>query len=156
MNPSGIRSIAAALCMASGLCASGHASAAQSGSGLVDPQHLAHASGQVVYRHVCQACHMPDGRGATGAGRFPSLAENPKLVSADYMIAVVLMGRSNMPSFRPRPDLSGFAAMTHVTLTDTEIARVANYVRTHFGNHYADLVTPAQVAAMHPAKEASP
>jgi mono/diheme cytochrome c family protein len=33
-------------------------------------------------------------------------------------------------------------------LDDDQVAAVVNYVRTHFGNHYADVVTPAQVKAV--------
>jgi len=123
---------------------------------MLSPQQLSHASGQAIYRHVCQACHMPDARGARGAGRFPALAGDPRLASSRYMISVLLMGRSNMPSFRPRPDLRGFEGKVHVTLSDAEIARVVNFVRSHFGNHYSDRVTSADVAALQPGKEATP
>lgn len=124
--------------------------------GLLAPGQLSRASGAQIFRHVCQACHMADARGARGAGQFPALAADPRLASADYMIAVVLMGRRDMPSFRARPDLQGFEAFTHATLTDAEIARTVNYVRSHFGNHYTDRVTTGQVAALHPAPQATP
>jgi mono/diheme cytochrome c family protein len=36
-------------------------------------------------------------------------------------------------------------------LSDAQIADVVNYVRSHFGNHWKDKATPAQVAALpHP------
>ena len=31
-------------------------------------------SGEALYTNVCQACHMGNGEGAVGAGRYPSLA----------------------------------------------------------------------------------
>jgi mono/diheme cytochrome c family protein len=34
------------------------------------------------------------------------------------------------------------------TLTNEQVAAVINYVRTHFGNHYRDLITAAQVEAV--------
>ena len=36
-------------------------------------------------------------------------------------------------------------------LTDDQIANVVNYIRSSFGNHYADKITPAQVNALRPA-----
>ena len=35
--------------------------------------------GQAIYEGVCQGCHMPDAKGAVGAGMYPALASNPKL-----------------------------------------------------------------------------
>jgi mono/diheme cytochrome c family protein len=35
-------------------------------------------------------------------------------------------------------------------LTDEQVAGVINFVRTHFGNHYTDSITAAEVTAMHP------
>jgi len=32
-----------------------------------------------------------------------------------------------------------------------QIAAVINYVRMHFGNHYTDAITAAEVAALDPA-----
>lgn len=155
MNRSHLHYVILACCTVLLLGGGGRARAAVPDDSLPDAQQLSHASGQDIYRHLCQACHMPDARGATGAGHFPALAGDEHLASARFMIAIVLMGRSNMPSFRPRPDLQGFEAKNHVSLTDAEIARVINYVRSHFGNHYSDRVTPAQVAAMRPKKEVS-
>lgn len=130
--------------------------AADKGSSLLDAQQLSRSSGAVIYHHVCQACHMPDARGATGAGTFPALAGDKHLASSRFMITMIVMGRSDMPSFSPLPGLKGFQAKNHVTLSDAEVARVVNYVRSHFGNHYSDRVTPADVAALRPAKESKP
>lgn len=96
-------------------------------------------SGEDVYRHICQGCHMPDAKGAMGAGaQFPALAGNPKLQGSAYPIYVILNGYGGMPWFAG-------------VLDDTQVANVVNYIRTHFGNHYTDAVTPADVAAQHPA-----
>lgn len=116
---------------------------------MLSPPRLAHADGEQIFQHVCQGCHMPDARGATGAGTYPALAGNPHLASARFMAAVVLHGRRNMPSFMTRTDLSGFEALMHVNLSDAAIASVVNYVRSHFGNHYMDKITAADVAALH-------
>ena len=105
------------------------------------------ADGKAVFEHICQGCHMPDAKGATGAGSYPALTGNPRLVSAVYMAAVILHGRRDMPSFIQTGD-SG--PLENSRLNDTQIADVINYVRTHFGNHYADRITAQEVAGMHP------
>ncbi|MGA9342539.1 MAG: cytochrome c [Rhodanobacteraceae bacterium] len=110
---------------------------------------LAHASGEQIYLHICQGCHMSDARGASGAGTYPALAADAHLASAQYAAAVVLNGRRDMPSFLARPDLRGFEAMVHLALDDAQIAAVVNYVRSHFGNHYTDPITAADVRALH-------
>ena len=91
-------------------------------------------NGAALYQHVCQGCHQVGGRGAVGAGYFPALAGNKKLAEAGYPVSTVLNGNGGMPWFNGQ-------------LTDTQIADVVNYVRTHFGNSYTDAVTPADVAA---------
>ncbi|GLQ92979.1 c-type cytochrome [Dyella acidisoli] len=108
---------------------------------------LGFADGKAVFQHICQGCHMPDAKGATGAGTYPALAGNPRLVSAQYMAAVILHGRRDMPSFIQTGDAG---PLENSKLSDAQIADVVNYVRTHFGNHYADRITAQEVAGMHP------
>jgi mono/diheme cytochrome c family protein len=90
--------------------------------------------GEAIYKGICQDCHMPNAKGAVGAGMYPALAGNSKLEAAGYPVAVVVNGRKSMPAF-------GGA------LNDQQIADVVNYVRTHFGNSYRDKVTPGEVKA---------
>jgi mono/diheme cytochrome c family protein len=90
--------------------------------------------GEDLYKGICQGCHMPDGKGATGAGAYPALANNVRLLSGLYPIGVVLNGRRAMPPFG-------------ADLSDAQIAAVINYVRAHFGNHYRDSVSAAAVKA---------
>jgi mono/diheme cytochrome c family protein len=92
-------------------------------------------NGQETYQMVCQACHMADAKGATGAGTFPALAGNDKLGTAEYPIFMVVNGKGGMPWF-------------YDTMTPQQIAEVVTYVRTHFGNAYKDPVTAAQVKAV--------
>jgi mono/diheme cytochrome c family protein len=40
--------------------------------------------GEVIYRTVCQGCHMAAAQGAVGAGAYPALANDPKLAAAAY------------------------------------------------------------------------
>ena len=92
--------------------------------------------GEGIYRGVCQGCHMPDGQGAEGAGAYPALT-GKRLQSAAYPAEVVIRGRKAMPPFGPY-------------LSDQQIADVVNYVRTHFGNAYADKATPELVRSLRP------
>jgi mono/diheme cytochrome c family protein len=116
---------------------------------VISPDALAKASGEVIYQRVCQGCHMPDGRGAQGAGTYPALAENPHLASAQFTAVTVALGRHNMPHFAAQPDLGPFESFVVLQLDDRQIAAVVNYVRSHFGNHYTDEVSAADIAALH-------
>lgn len=92
-------------------------------------------TGEEVYTQVCQACHMADARGGTGAATIPALAKNPKLAEPGYPVGMILQGRGAMP---PLTDL----------LNPAQIAAVVSYVRTHFGNNYKKPVTEADVKQM--------
>lgn len=91
-------------------------------------------SGEAMYRRVCAACHMPDAKGAEGAGFYPALANNPKLEAAGYPMAVLMQGLNGMP---PVGNM----------MSDQQAADVVNYIRTHFGNKYKDAVTAADAKA---------
>jgi mono/diheme cytochrome c family protein len=90
------------------------------------------ATGESIYRSLCQACHMPQGEGAKGAGAYPSLARNKNLEAGGYAVYLVVNGQRGMPPFGEM-------------MTDGQIAEVVNYVRTHFGNNFTDAVTAADV-----------
>jgi mono/diheme cytochrome c family protein len=124
------------LTLAVAVCASPISVFAQSPDNtFADPAHFRAQKGAVLYRDICQGCHMPDARGATGAGEFPALAGNPTLAAVGYPLTVVLKGQKGMP---------GFAAF----LDDAQVAAVVNYVRTHFGNTYNDEVSAADARAL--------
>jgi mono/diheme cytochrome c family protein len=89
-------------------------------------------TGEEIFKGICQGCHMPDAKGAVGAGMYPALANNPHLEAAGYPVGVILHGQKAMPWFSDY-------------FTDEQVANVVNYVRTHFGNHYTDKVTAADV-----------
>jgi mono/diheme cytochrome c family protein len=89
-------------------------------------------SGEQLFASVCRGCHMEDGKGAVGAGTYPSLAGNKNLEAGGYPVAVVVNGQRGMPPF---------GAM----MSDDQVAAVVNYLRTHFGNSYRDAVTAADV-----------
>ena len=94
-------------------------------------------TGEQVYKTVCQACHMADAKGGTGAGTVPALARNPNLAVSGYPVMMVANGKGAMPWFRDM-------------LKPEQIANVVNYVRTHFGNDYKDAVKADEVAQMIP------
>jgi mono/diheme cytochrome c family protein len=104
-------------------------------------------SGAEVYQQICQGCHMPDGKGAIGAGKYPSLAGDPALASADFAAITVLYGRRNMPNFAGTFDFgAGFFVLAR--LDDEQVAGVVNYLRTNFGNHFKGTISAAQVKAL--------
>ena len=90
--------------------------------------------GESLYANVCQGCHMRDGRGATGAATYPSLAADAGLRSPAFAISVVVGGLREMPPVGR-------------SMTDDQVAAVLNYVRSHFGNTAGDTVTAADVKA---------
>jgi mono/diheme cytochrome c family protein len=90
--------------------------------------------GADLFRNVCAACHQPDAKGAVGAGAYPPLADDQKLASTDFVLAVLLGGLRDMP---PLGDM----------MSDAQVADVVTYVRTHFGNAYPGALSAADVAA---------
>lgn len=103
---------------------------------------LPQADGATVYADNCARCHGANGEGVSN--NFPNLAGNQSIWDGppNNLIAMVLGGfapwhpdQSAMPSFR-------------ATLSDDEIAAVANYVRTNWGNHGAADADGADVAAL--------
>jgi len=110
--------------------------AAQSSDGTFSSnQRFVPKDGEVLFRSICQGCHMPDAKGAVGAGKYPALAKNEKLEASGYPVFIVLNGLQGMPGFS-------------MYLDDEQVAAVINYVRTHFGNDYKDKVTAEDVKAV--------
>lgn len=100
-----------------------------------DPAKLTQTDGKVIYEAICAACHMPEGQGAVGAGKYPALAGNENLLAADYPVYIITHGQKGMP---PLGEM----------LDDAQIAAVVNYIRTHFGNNFTeDPATAESVAA---------
>ncbi|MBV8345074.1 MAG: c-type cytochrome [Candidatus Eremiobacteraeota bacterium] len=101
-------------------------------------------SGAALFAAKCAVCHQALGQGSDA---FPPLAGNPVVTASDpsAMIAVIVNGRSgpltvNGKAFNAQmPTWKG-------TLTNADIASVATYVRSAWGNN-ASPVTEQQVAA---------
>ena len=110
------------------------ARADQPGPTFGNPYRFTEQGGEAIYRAVCAGCHMPDGRGAAGAGAYPSLADDPRLAGFEYPVALVLKGQGAMPPFAR-------------SLTDEQVVAVVRYIQTHFGNRSTAAPTAASVAA---------
>jgi mono/diheme cytochrome c family protein len=106
---------------------------------LMGSTRFTETDGGKLYATVCASCHMQNAMGGTGAGFYPALAKNEKLATASYPVMMVMNGRGPMPSFRE-------------AMTDAQIAAVVGYVRTHFGNNYADPVSLDDVKQVREAK----
>ncbi len=91
-------------------------------------------SGEALYRRLCAGCHQPDGRGRPPT--FPALAGNRTLADADHVIRTILHGKPGtaMPPFGTQ-------------LNDAQVAAVASYVRTAWGNDYGP-VAPERVGRL--------
>ena len=98
---------------------------------------FAEKTGAELYANLCQACHMQDGKGAAGAGAYPSLVGNKNLEAGGYPVTVVVNGLRGMPPLGPM-------------LSDEQVANVVNYVRTNFGNKYTDAVTADDAKGVRP------
>lgn len=101
------------------------------------------AKGKELFTANCSACHQTTGEGIPGA--FPPLKGNAAVDNADPTLHLhtilhgahgVVVGGVKYSSAMPP-----FASQ----LTDAEIADIANYERSSWGNH-AKPVTPADVA----------
>jgi len=105
-----------------------------------DPDRFTQTDGEALYAATCQACHMEDGRGDQGAGAYPPLAGNPKMMSKHFLAGVILTGYHGMPRFGDM-------------MSDEQVATATNHVRSHFGNVYTDPITPEQVSALLPPED---
>lgn len=107
--------------------------------------------GEKIYQQICAGCHMSNGRGAEGAGRYPSFAGNAAMSSSRYIAITMLNGRRNMPAFAP-PRRNEFY-FPPMWLNDVQVANVVNYIRSNFGNNYPDPITAEEVRALQPDKK---
>lgn len=110
---------------------------AVSASSLSAGSKFTEKSGAELFSNICQGCHMPEGKGAAGAGLYPSLENDKNLEAAGYAIHVVVNGQRAMP---PVGNL----------MSDEQVAAVVNYVRSHFGNAYRDEVTAMDIKDARP------
>jgi mono/diheme cytochrome c family protein len=102
-----------------------------------------------LYLDHCGACHQAKGRGVPGV--FPPLAGNGVVLAPDgaNILKVVLGGVPARNGYMPMPSFAG-------QLGDQQIADIANYVRTSWGNSAPANVTPQAVQKLRPAPAAQP
>jgi cytochrome c5 len=81
-------------------------------------------SGEALYNATCAGCHMPDGKGAQGAGHYPALADNPAVEAVPYIIGNVLHGRKAMPSIR-----SLLSSTTREPISAIDLPKVSRLAR---------------------------
>lgn len=97
-----------------------------------------------LYMDHCSACHQSGGRGMPGI--FPPLVANGAVIAPDpgNVLQAVLNGI---------PMQNGYVAMPSFAsqLTNQQIADVANYVRTSWGNQAVPNATAAEVAKLRAA-----
>jgi mono/diheme cytochrome c family protein len=97
--------------------------------------------GAQLYTDNCSGCHQARGRGIPGV--FPPLAGNPVVLAQDPNNILKVVDRG----IRAR---NGFIAMPafNTQLTDQQVAEIANYVRTSWGNRAQPNATPGMVAKL--------
>ena len=97
------------------------------------------AAGKRVYQDNCSSCHQANGKGMGGS--IPALAGNDAVTASEpyNVIMAVLEG------FPPQGTWGAMGSFA-TTLTDDQIADVANYVRTAWGNDGVPNATPWSVA----------
>jgi mono/diheme cytochrome c family protein len=99
------------------------------------------AEGATVYLNVCAQCHQAEGTGIAKA--IPPLAGNDAAAATgpENVISAVLGGLPGQGDYGPMPAFAD-------ALTDQQVADVANYVRTAWGNPGTPDATPALVASL--------
>ncbi|MCL6622229.1 MAG: cytochrome c [Syntrophobacterales bacterium] len=115
--------------------------AVAAGLALAQPLSDLAAKGKKIYEDNCADCHRSSGEGLPV--KFPALKGNAFVQGGpDGVIQVLLNGRrgkmGRMPAWREY-------------LSNEEIAAVASYIRTAWGNQ-APAITPEQVAAARKTK----
>ena len=101
----------------------------------------ADAPGEAVYLGHCASCHGVEGQGRQG--RVPALAGNGAVAAGgpQNVIRAVLGGLAPRHGLGPMPAVGA-------SLSDAEVAAVADYVRNAFGNASPATSDPSQVARL--------
>ncbi|MFG1299654.1 c-type cytochrome [Xanthobacter sp. V3C-3] len=102
------------------------------------PEVYTRAAG--LYVDNCAVCHMDKGAGR--GDTVPALVGNPAVVAAEpYNVVMAVLG--GLPPGGTYGAMPSFAGR----LSDQQVADIANYVRTSWGNSAAPNVTASMVAA---------
>jgi mono/diheme cytochrome c family protein len=99
------------------------------------------AAGRALYDGNCAQCHRADGSGVPHA--IPNLAGNAAVVATrpDSVIAPMINGLPGGGSYGAMPSFAG-------ALTNQDMADIANYARTAWGNRGSANATAALVAGL--------
>lgn len=133
--------LAAVCAVAAGI----HWAVAPAGTARAQTAPAAAPDGEQVYNAYCLTCHLPGGEGSEGV--IPPLAGS-EWVTGDpaRILRILLHGLSGPVLVMGIPYNSAMPPFGQV-LSDDEIAAVATYVRSSWGND-ASPITPEQVAAV--------
>jgi mono/diheme cytochrome c family protein len=103
-------------------------------------------AGANLYIEHCSGCHQSMGRGI--AGVFPPLADNGVVLASDPVdiVKIILLGIPQQNGFIAMPSFAG-------DMSDEQIATLANYVRTNWGNRAVPNATSAMVATLRAGKQ---
>lgn len=104
-------------------------------------------SGAGIFAAKCAVCHQSSGQGTDA---FPPLADNPVVTAADpaTMIGIIVNGRTGSLTVNGKV-FNGRMPTWNGQLTNADIAAVATYVRSAWGNN-ASPVTEQEVVAAGP------
>jgi glucose/arabinose dehydrogenase/cytochrome c553 len=101
------------------------------------------SSGAIIYNNYCSSCHKPNGSGL--AGMFPPLNGATQVIGKkDQLIKILLKGLSGpivVKGVKYDQEMPAFNF-----LSDAQIAAVATYIRTSFGNK-ASVITKEEIKA---------
>lgn len=90
------------------------------------------SAGAVVYNNRCAACHRSNGKGYAKA--FPALAGNPVLQTQDPTSAIhIVLSGGAQPATNTAPSALTMAPYADI-LTDQQVADVATFIQTSWGN----------------------
>lgn len=101
--------------------------------------------GTRLYTDYCSSCHQSRGRGMPGV--FPPLTGNPEVLAAEPINLLRVIDRG-IPARAGHVAMPGFRTQ----LTDQQVADIANYVRTSWGNKAPPNATSEMVAKLRAGK----
>ncbi|MGC9268764.1 c-type cytochrome [Acidiphilium sp.] len=101
-------------------------------------------AGKTLYNDECARCHLKSGAGVPG--NIPNLALNQAVWNGPPDDAIAMMLNGFEPWHKNQTAMPMFGA----TLSDSQIAAIANYIRTAWGNRGTADATANIVAALRP------
>lgn len=103
------------------------------------------AQGEQIYGSLCITCHGPEGKGVPGA--FPPLAGSGGFYGSPQQMAGIIVHGLNGEIVVQGQTFNGVMPAQGGNFDDYEIAAVATWVRTSFGNDDG-IVLPSDVTAV--------